>query len=60
MCVLGRKVQRCYISNSNKLKNVMKKVTKSCKYYNHGHNILGIFYVWQSFPLTTSETKLDY
>ena len=45
VCVLGRKVQRCYIYNSNKLKNVMNKVTKSCKYYNHGHNILRIFYV---------------
>ena len=29
-------------------------------YYNHGHNIMRIFYVLPNFPFTTSETKPDY
>ena len=28
--------------------------------YNHGDNIMSIFYVLPNFPFTTSETKPDY
>ena len=29
-------------------------------FYNHGYNIMRIFYVLPKFPFTTSETKPDY
>ena len=29
-------------------------------HYNHGYNIMRIFYVLPKFPVTTSETKPDY
>ena len=29
-------------------------------FYNHGYNIMRIFYVLPKFPVTTSETKPDY